>query len=171
MKALKEYILLTLLPRGLLELTDDIKFYISRLPHVGESLPRMWVKVRKELEKNQHLNFITLEKCLDICRENGIIALKDKLQLIEYLHDLGVCLHFKMDPLLNKTVILNTKWATKAVYKVLDNQTVAKNKGRFNKADLISIWSEEKYIHMHDELLQLMLKFRKQPINPIFPRD
>lgn len=85
---------------------------------------------------------------------------KDKLQLSGYLHDLGVCLHFQEDPLLKKTVILKPKWGTDAVYKVLDNQQVIKNFGKFTKSDLASIWSDDDYAIMHDELLQLMINFK-----------
>ncbi|NEQ88308.1 MAG: GTPase, partial [Moorea sp. SIO2I5] len=75
-------------------------------------------------------------------------------------HDLGVCLHFQDDPLLKKTVILKPEWGTYAVYKVLDNDDVIRNLGCFNRADLEKIWSEENYAYMHDELLQLMIKFQ-----------
>ena len=39
------------------------------------------------------------------------------LHLSQYLHDLGVFLHFQDDPLLARTVILQNQWATEAVYR------------------------------------------------------
>jgi hypothetical protein len=86
--------------------------------------------------------------------------LKDSLLLSGYLHDLGVCLHFQDDPLLRKIIILKPHWGTDAVYKVLDNPTVIRNLGRFNRTDLSAIWSAPEYIGMQDELIQLMMKFR-----------
>ncbi|NET45691.1 COR domain-containing protein [Okeania sp. SIO2B3] len=145
--------------RGLEEIRTDIQHYISNLPHIGNALPKTWKKVREVLETDSR-NYISLEEYLSICEENGFKKQKDKLQLSGYLHDLGVCLHFQDDPLLNKTVILKPEWGTAAVYKALDNPQVYDNFGKFTKDDLTNIWHEDKYANMHDELLQLMIKFK-----------
>jgi len=105
-------------------------------------------------------DYISLEEYLQICQANGFTERKYKLQLSSYLHDLGVCLHFQDDLLLNKTVILKPEWGTTAVYKVLDNQTVRRNWGKFTKQDLANIWQEQQYENARDELLQLMIKFK-----------
>jgi internalin A len=145
--------------RGLSDVLKEIKHHISRLPHIGTALPKTWVKVREALESNPN-NYIGLKDYLDICEQNGFRQDKDKLQLSGYLHDLGVCLHFQDDPLLKRTVILKPSWGTDAVYKVLDNETVIRNLGRFNRDDLAKIWHEGKYANMQDELLQLMINFK-----------
>ncbi len=145
--------------RGLPDILSQMKHYLSHLPHIGTELPKTWVKVREALE-NDPRNHISLEAYLDICRQNGFQQLKDSLQLSSYLHDLGVCLHFQADPLLKKTVILKPEWGTAAVYKVLDDKTVMRNLGRFNRADLETIWHEPTYAAMQDELLQLMINFK-----------
>ncbi|MEM7343083.1 MAG: COR domain-containing protein [Chloroflexota bacterium] len=144
---------------GLADIIDRIQHHLPRLPHIGNELPKTWVDVRAALA-NSKRDYISLEKYLDICEENKITNLDFKLQLSEYLHDLGVCLHFQDEPLLNKTVILNPEWGTDAVYNVLDTKEVQRNLGRFTKADLAEIWAEDKYRLMHNELLQLMIKFQ-----------
>jgi len=145
--------------RGLTEIVDEIKHYVTHLPHVGAPLPKTWVKVRQHLERESS-NYISQDEYLSICERNGFTDLKTKLQLSSYLHDLGVCLHFQDDPILKKTVILKPKWGTDAVYKVLDNATVISNLGRFSRANLAEVWSEPEYDNMQDELLQLMIKFK-----------
>jgi internalin A len=145
--------------RGLGEVIDDIKHYMTHLPHIGAELPKTWVNVREALE-NDPRHYINVEEYLDICEQNGITQLEFKRQLSGYLHDLGVCLHFQDDPLLNKTVILKPSWGTDAVYKVLDTPQVRDNFGRFTLADLDTIWAEEKYALMRAELAQLMMKFQ-----------
>jgi internalin A len=145
--------------RGLPQILQSIQHYIRNLPHVGTPLPKTWVKVREQLE-NDPRNYVGLDEYLSICQQNGFTQLKDKLQLSDYLHDLGVCLHFQNDALLKKTVILKPSWGTAAVYKVLDNPQVIRNLGRFNRKDLAVIWKEETYTNMHDELLQLMINFK-----------
>jgi len=145
--------------RGLSEILNKIKHYISNLPHVGTELPKTWVKVREALERDSR-EYISLEEYLNICQEYGFTKRDDKLQLSDYLHDLGVCLHFQDDDLLIKTVILKPTWGTDAVYKVLDNPQVIQNKGEFDRGDLANIWHQDKYADMRAELLRLMMKFK-----------
>ncbi len=145
--------------RGLAEIKDTIRQYISKLPHVGTPLPKLWVRVRAALE-NYSRNYISLEEYYSLCRVNNLTDRKDMLRLSRYLHDLGVCLHFQSDALLKNTVILKPEWGTSAVYKVLDNQQVIKNKGHFSKQDLADIWQDIEYADMQDELLHLMMRFK-----------
>ncbi|MEK7991434.1 MAG: COR domain-containing protein [Thiotrichaceae bacterium] len=145
--------------RNLNSIVEQLQIELKKLPHVGQILPKTWVDVRLALESNDH-NYISLNQFLDICGQYGFKRHKDKLQLSGYLHDLGTCLHFQDDPLLNKTVILKPEWGTDAVYKVLDNQRVRNNQGRFIKQDLSDIWQATEYDNMHDELLQLMMNFK-----------
>ncbi|MEH2205256.1 MAG: COR domain-containing protein [Nostoc sp.] len=145
--------------RGLEQVLKQIKHHVKNLPHIGSPLPKTWVKVREALESDTR-SYIGLDEYLNICQQNGFTQRNDKLQLSGYLHDLGVCLHFQEDSLLNKTVILKPKWGTDAVYKVLDNETVISNLGKFTKSDLAIIWYEDEYATMQDELLRLMINFK-----------
>ena len=81
------------------------------------------------------------------------------LFLSQYLHDLGVFLHFQKDILLKDTVILQNEWATQAVFRILDDEAVKKNLGRFDEEDCARIWKDSAYAAKHSELLALMKKF------------
>ncbi|MDJ0902895.1 MAG: COR domain-containing protein [Xenococcus sp. MO_188.B8] len=153
--------------RGLADILNAIKYHITCLPHIGSALPKTWTTVRSILERYPRLeenprNYIFLQEYLDICEQNGFKKLEDKLQLSQFLHDIGVILHFQDDKrsLLYKTVILKPEWGTDAVYKVLDSKTVVNNFGTFTNTDLDEIWESEKYTNMQGELLELMMKFR-----------
>ena len=147
--------------RGLSNIDKKIKHYLMNLDHIGEKLPKTWVKVREALEQDL-ANHIRLSDYLVICRQNGFTERKNALQLSSYLHDLGVILHFQDDQtsLLYRTVILKPEWGTTAVYRVLDNKKVIANLGRFTQDDLSEIWHEPDYGNMLGELLELMLKFQ-----------
>lgn len=145
--------------RGLERLRQAIQYHITHLPHVGQELPCNWVAVRKTLE-NKTCDYFSLDEFLRLCDDHGFSRLEDKLQLSGYLHDLGVILHFQEDLLLKKTVILKPEWATDAVYRLLDSKQVQASLGRFDRADLLQIWHDDKYVLMHDELLALMEKFQ-----------
>ena len=146
---------------GLDKILENFKFYLTSLPHIGSTLPKTWVKVRTALESDPR-NHITLNEYLQICKSNGFKQDKDSLQLSEYLHDLGICLHFQDDKTssLYKTVILKPKWGTESAYAVLDHPEVIDKKGHFSHQDLDQIWSADDYAGMQPELLQLMMKFQ-----------
>lgn len=152
--------------RGLDEVRRAIEYHISRLPHVGEVLPKQWALIRRALEdlrwgseSEPGRDHISLEEYYALCRRHDIPERERALFLSDYLHDLGAILHFKDNPLLRKIIILNNQWATDAVYKVLDNEPVKKQFGLFTRRDLASIWSDERYQDQQDELLALMEKF------------
>lgn len=147
--------------RGLDEVVKNIQDYITCLPHIGIKLPKQWKRVREVLETDE-LNYISLDEYLRICDEHGFKRREDALQLSQFLHDIGVILHFQDDikSLLYKTVILKPEWATNAVYKIFDHITVRENQGRFTDADLSNIWDDKQYENVQRELLELMMKFQ-----------
>lgn len=145
--------------RGLSQILTDIQHHISQLPHIGTPLPKTWVRVREALESDTR-NYITKTEFLDLCNTHGFKRKEDTLQLSEYLHDLGVCLHFQDDPILKNWIILKPEWGTTAVYTVLDTPSVQKALGHFTQTDLVMIWADDQYTDMRDELLQLMKNFK-----------
>ncbi len=144
---------------GLDDLVNAIRQELERLPHIGTPLPATWKRVREALERDER-NHIGLEEFSAICEVEGFKRDEDKLQLSGYLHDLGICLHFQDDPILKHRVILKPKWATDAVYTVLDDRDVVNKRGRFSRKDLARIWKEDAYAPMRDELLGLMMRFQ-----------
>jgi internalin A len=145
--------------RGLQNVVSEICYHIARLPHIGTPLPKTWVDVRKALEQHPG-NVISFDTYESICDSHNFTTLSDKITLVEYLNDIGVCVHFRHDPLLQKILILKPKWGTDAVYRVLDNKSVIQRFGRFDRSDLASMWHEPEYHGLQDELLQLMLNFK-----------
>ncbi|HAC65062.1 MAG TPA: hypothetical protein DCF68_16425, partial [Cyanothece sp. UBA12306] len=151
--------------RGLTNIINNLQFHLKNLPHVGTTLPKTWIDIRRILEETlekEQKNYITLEEYLKICQTNKVKNNKDALQISQFLHDIGVILHFQEDKAspLYKTVILNPEWGTDAVYKVLDHHQVIQNLGKFTTTDLADIWSNPEYKNMLPELLELMKKFK-----------
>jgi Leucine-rich repeat (LRR) protein len=141
-----------------------IKCRLTQLPQIGVPVPKNWIKIRNILEQDQR-NYISLDQYFTICEQNSVTlsnSVDGRLTLSQFLHDLGVILHFQDDKksLLYKTIILNPNWGTDAIYKVLDSNTVKGNLGKFTFADVSKIWHEPEYNNMQGELLELMLKFK-----------
>lgn len=138
---------------------NEIESYIRNLPQFtnGEKLPKIWAKIRTVIDKKTE-NHITLHEFRSLCGIEGIKNIEKQDYVSDYMHDLGVILRFRGNPLLNKVVFLKPQWALDAIYKVLDH-TRGNLNGHFTKSELQEIWSATEYFDIQDELLELMMKF------------
>jgi internalin A len=142
------------------QLREDIEFFASHLSHIGEELPARWIQVREDIEKRaREMAYVPLQEYFEIYKRHMEFDRTKALHLSRYLHDLGVFLHFQDDPLLAKTVILQNQWATEAVFRILDDETIKSKSGRFDGKDYARLWKDSAYADMHFELLALMQKF------------
>src|SRR5207244_260605 len=100
--------------QGIPELARDVRRNITKLPHVGDAWPATWSSVRSALEAEaEKRNYMDLEEYFAICEAAGVNSSQaDTLSF--YLHNLGVILHFREDPVLQKVVILKPEWGTNA---------------------------------------------------------
>jgi len=141
---------------GIDDLKKDIIKFITKLDHIGDKLPKVWLDIRNKLESLEE-NFIAYEQYLKICNTFNLSE-KQADFLSEYFHDLGVFLNFKDNDVLKDVIFLKPEWATNAVYKVIDTKEVQENYGLFNYGKLKNIWNnypEDQYIR----LIELMKKF------------
>ena len=136
---------------------NKLKEIATNLPHIGNPLPKVWVDIRKEIEKLKvsGQNYITIDEYFDICK-NYYRNKDSALFLSEYFHDLGVIIHFQNDVELKDIVILNHEWITKGVYKILDDRIVIQQKGKFTFDDIKRLWSCDGHNLKARELISLM---------------
>ncbi|MCX6580167.1 MAG: leucine-rich repeat domain-containing protein [Candidatus Aminicenantes bacterium] len=140
------------------ELTEIIRTTLSGMPHLLDRLPKRWMDIRDAL-KSMDRDYISLDDYFKVCRSQGMNDEK-ALFLSDYLHDLGIILHFHEDSKLTDTVILKPEWATKAVYALIDSLDIQKNNGKFNHSDICKYWDAGTYPKdKHFLLLRLMEKF------------
>ena len=145
--------------RGLAEIKQTIQHSLEDLLPNGIPFPNSWLKVRYALE-NDGRNYISYGEYESICRLHKISDPQEMLNISDFLHRLGICLHFHKDAILRHRLILKPNWGTAAVYKILDNAKVKKELGQFCDADLQNIWQDRQYGDMRHELLQLMKEFK-----------
>jgi len=141
---------------GIENLIKCIKEEISKLEHIGDSLPKAWIDIRFELQ-SLNSNYIEINEYLSLCADYGLNE-KSALFLSSYYHDLGVFLHFQDNPILNEIIFLKPEWATNAVYLLTDTKEVIKNFGQFKFEDLNRYWvnyPRENHIY----LIELMKRF------------
>lgn len=138
---------------------EDIEKYMRNLPQFvrGEKLPKLWAKIRETIAQRTE-NYIPLQEFRNVCSNEDLKEPAKQDFLSDYLHDLGIILRFREDPLLNGIVFLNPQWALDAIYKVLDH-TREHNNGLFNRDELLCVWQKPEFYDVQDALLALMLKF------------
>lgn len=142
------------------KLIRDIHFQIQQLDHVGSELPKSWVAIRRALDDLTDTSpTISDKEFYALCRKHKVTKKEAMRRIGGFLHDLGVFLHFQDDAILSRLVILQNSWATKGVYKILDNKQIEKQSGHFSSAEAQSIWDNTPFEDYHHELLQLMSKF------------
>ncbi|WP_089726247.1 COR domain-containing protein [Candidatus Thiosymbion oneisti] len=150
-------------------LRQAVEYFAQRLPHIGEDVPAQWVAIRKDLEDLARTKpYIPLDQYFTVYGRHLSLDRKgdhDKaLHLSQYLHDLGVFLHFQHPPELRRTVFLQNQWVTEAVFRILDDEDVKSQRGRFTLADCDRLWSDRLgsdrgYADKDVELRALMVRF------------
>ncbi|OEU63639.1 MAG: hypothetical protein BBJ57_05215 [Desulfobacterales bacterium PC51MH44] len=130
------------------------------LPHMQTAWVSSWLKVRERLEEEiDKRKWIGYKEFKGICNSEEL----DKKQtdiVDDYLHDLGVIIHFRDHVVLKNMVILKPEWATDAVYKILDTDNIREREGMLLHSDLDEIWDTEIYpADTHSMLLKLMERF------------
>ncbi len=122
-----------------------------------------WLNIKTQLE-NMTVPFISYEQYKRICEGETINDQESQDTLVDFLNDLGVVLHFKDFELLD-TYILEPKWVTAAVYKIINSREVAENKGLLHLISLDKILekkADSDYDYPRDKyryIIALMKKF------------
>jgi len=145
---------------GIASFRNTVERTIRNLPHFarGEKAPKRWVAIRQHLT-GLDADHLPLSEFRKICADKGIPERGRQDFLLDFLHNLGVFLHFSDVAGLDQLVILRPEWATSAVYRVLDHTQKKGDNGHFSRRDLESIWNCAEYADYFNALLLLMQKF------------
>ncbi|MEO0581061.1 MAG: COR domain-containing protein [Bacteroidota bacterium] len=142
-----------------LDVRQKICSMLQGLDHVGDLLPQSWVEVRQDIEKlADTYKHIGLTKYQEVCVSKGIENERDQLVLSQYLHDLGLMLHFQHDEALVEFIILQPQWAVNAIYDILSDQEIEKSEGQFTQEWLYSRWGKQYTNREKGKLLTMMKK-------------
>lgn len=134
---------------------------IYKLPHVHDLLPTTWFAVKQQIEGlRRNRDFIDHDEYVDMCVNRNIHNSESQEILLEFLHDLGVILHFKDDPQLEALGILNPRWVTNGVYRILNAHVLFQNKGILSVEMLHNILDMPEYpSNKRIFIVELMKKF------------
>ena len=126
---------------GIEEFSKALREELTKVKHLEIKWPKSWFNVKSRLEKLclnffsieendncKRCNFIEYKEYRTMCDKEGITSESKQNTLVDFLHDLGVILHFRDIPLLN-THVLEPEWVTNAVYKIVNSREIADSRG------------------------------------------
>ncbi|AKB32454.1 hypothetical protein MSSIH_1764 [Methanosarcina siciliae HI350] len=163
---------------GIKEFSNILEEELKAVKHLEIKWPKSWFNVKSKLEKMcqnctsdfgdksecEHCSFIPYNEYKKMCDEEGIKSESEQNTLVDFLHDLGVILHFKDIPLLN-THVLEPEWVTNAVYRLVNSKAIAKFRGvlKFDMfAEILKKRTERDFHYPPDQysfFISLMEKF------------
>jgi small GTP-binding protein len=148
---------------GIQEFSEGLGKALLNVKILETTWPTSWFNVKTRLETLQN-HFISYDEYIKICEEENINERISQETLIDFLHDLGVVLHFKDFRLLD-IYLLDPRWVTNAVYKIINSEQLAEQNGLLKLDLLDGILNKEKdpdYEYSPDTyryIIELMKKF------------
>ncbi|MCP4147667.1 MAG: hypothetical protein GY757_07945, partial [bacterium] len=116
---------------------------IQQVEYMRSLWPKTWFDVKNALQTLKD-HYITQHHYHTICRDNHLDNESQQKTLLEYLHNLGVILHFPAFEL-KEYQVLEPKWVTEAVYKIINSKSLADKKGYLDKQMLEEILNTETF--------------------------
>jgi internalin A len=148
---------------GISELQKSIESQFDKVPILQTRWPRNWFKVKQQLE-SLNSPFVSVAEYTALCQEGNIDDTTSQEILVDFLHDLGIILHFR-DLRLLDTHVLDPRWVTEGVYRIINAELLADQNGVLRLDQLKQVlkpakgaqfsYSPQKYGY----LIELMLKF------------
>jgi internalin A len=120
--------------QGIKAFTGTLSKAVANVELIETMWPKTWFNVKTQLEEMTE-NFISIDKYKEMCTNEKITEKTDQDILVDFLNDLGAILHFKDFELLD-THVLEPKWVTNAVYRIINSEKLAACKGVL-KLDLL----------------------------------
>jgi len=148
---------------GIESFVKVLKKIISEVELIKTTWPQNWFSIKSQLEKMEE-PYISYHAYQCLCVDENIADESSQDVLLDFLNDLGVILHFDDFNLLD-THVLEPKWVTEAVYKIINSQFLIEKAGIFELNRLSDILLKKKdsnYLYPIDKhrfIIQLMLKF------------
>jgi small GTP-binding protein len=113
--------------QGIKDFTGALSKAMANVELIETMWPKTWFNVKTQLEDMTE-NFISIDTYKEMCTKEKITEKTDQDTLVDFLNDLGVILHFKDFELLD-THVLEPKWVTNAVYRIINSDKLAACKG------------------------------------------
>lgn len=144
---------------GIDKLRNAIERETDRLDDLRVGFPSEWFDVKNKLTDTKK-NYLSFDQFRGICQRNKVGRKHHQETLAKYLNQLGIVLNYKDDARLRDTHVLNPRWVTEGIYKILNSAILERNKGEIRLDEISEILPEKDYPHfMCRFIFDLMKKF------------
>jgi small GTP-binding protein len=149
--------------KGLETFKVGLEEALGQMEMLETTWPKGWFNVKTQLEEMSE-HFISYDRYVSLCEAEHIDDAAGSETLVDFLNDLGVVLHFK-DFQLQDTHVLEPRWVTEAVYRIINSPLLERARGILKLDTLDKILNPGKkgaYIYPRDKfsyIIQLMKKF------------
>jgi small GTP-binding protein len=143
---------------GINELKGALTPILSRLESTTTIWPASWFAVKERVEVLRE-DYISYGQFRQLCRECSVIKESEQQALAEFLHDLGIALHFR-DLALRDTNVISPHWLTNGVYPLVNSAEIVSTGGILDVSLLDSLLETSKYPEeKHNFVIEMMKKF------------
>ncbi|MGZ8923966.1 MAG: COR domain-containing protein [Methylosarcina sp.] len=105
---------------GMEALKEQLAKTVGDMAIVRQSFKLSWWKIKEQLEKTQRKKqYFPYSEFQSICAKQGENDPDKQLILAEIFHALGIALNYGNDERLRSTTVLNPRWVTESIYKLL----------------------------------------------------
>lgn len=130
--------------QGIDELKKCLAELIPQAELFNTQIDERWFPVKEQLQQETGAqDFLNESRFRQICGENGISEKEGQKELIHFLNDLGIVLHFDNKDLA-EYFVLDPYWLTYGIYQIITSQYVAKNEGIIELDQMEYVINEEK---------------------------
>lgn len=148
--------------RGIQEIELGLENALKRVDIIGTRWPAAWFRVKTLLEQMEQ-PYISLDDYRAMCESESVPDHSGQDTLAKFLNDLGTVVHFD-DFHLQDVHILEPRWLTGAVYRLINSEQLATGKGVLRLAtvrDILKGGADEfSYpIDKQPYIIELMKKF------------
>ena len=145
--------------RGIEDLREVLQASLTKVEILETLWAESWFQVKQQLEKMEE-HFVNYENYVDLCNAKGVYDKDAQNTLVDFLNDLGVIVHFQ-DFALRDIYVLEPKWVTEGVYKIINSEELAQGKGILELVCLTDILTPEDTYprEKHRYIIDLMKKF------------
>ena len=113
---------------------EGVRAALRGLDMLQTRWPNTWFDVKAGLERMKD-DFLSHGEFCRLCEKSGVCQEGTQETLVDFLHDLGVVVHFP-DLKLEDTHVLQPEWATNGVYRILNSPELAEGEGVIEMAEV-----------------------------------
>jgi internalin A len=136
-----------------------LELEIQQLPYAQKKHPTSFYNIRYKLQKiSKTQPVIDFYQFIKLCEEEGIKSTELIEDYARTFTILGIALHFNVY-YLREYVFLDHKWIIDSLFKLIFNDKIIKQNGRFSETDANDIWNHTEFGKFKGGLLPLIEHF------------